>query len=95
MFFASNFSKNCRIFAAQIFKNKMGVFLKFVFFSLLFSWLLNQLAAPFMDEYQKNERKNKSQKPSPKTKPEPPKEVIKYRKIDPEEGEYVDYEELK
>jgi hypothetical protein len=93
--FVSDFSKNCRIFAAQIFKNKMGVFLKFVFFSLLFSWLLNQLVAPFLDGFQKNQQKNKHQKPTPKTKPEPPEEVIKYRKINPEDGEYIDYEELK
>jgi hypothetical protein len=70
----------------------MGLFLKFVFYSLLLSWLLNQFLRPFLDGFRSTE---KPPEPGRKTKEPEDKVQIEYRKYKPEEGEYVDFEEIK
>lgn len=71
---------------------KMGWLLRFIFFSLLLTWVYNQLVRPLFDGL----NHNKKVKPQPKSKPEAKKEIqIEYRKFPPNEGDYVDYEELK
>ena len=70
----------------------MGWLLRFIFFSLLFTWIYNQVFRPFFDSL----NQNKKPAPRPKPKPEPTKEIqIEYRKFPPEAGDYVDYEEVK
>ncbi len=70
----------------------MGGLLRFIFYSLLLTWIYNQVVRPLFDGAKQG------QKPAPPPPPKPgaKKEVqIEYRKFEPGDGEYVDYEEVK
>lgn len=72
----------------------MGMLLKFIFYSLLLTWIYNQVIRPLFDG--QNESRFR-QRPAPPKREEPPKKEVEveYRKFREGEGDYVDYEEIK
>ncbi len=71
------------------FEPKMGRILQFLVYSLILTWLYNQLIRPLFDGKDQNKK-------APKPKAEAKMEIqVEYRKFPPEEGDYVEYEEVK
>lgn len=77
----------------------MGALLKFIFYSIALTWLWNQVLRPvlFSQNAANSARfgQNGPQNQAPPSPPPPPEPKIEYRKFKDDEGEYVDYEELK
>lgn len=73
----------------------MGMLLKFIFYSLLLTWIYNQLIRPFMDGQSETRFRQPPTAPPKREEPSKKEVEIEYRKFRDGDGEYVDYEEIK